>query len=56
MSSALKKADGVKDVQINTNKATATIVYDDTKTNVEVLSKVLADRGFPPKGKPKFLK
>jgi len=50
------KADGVKDVQIDTNKATATIIYDDTKINVEALSKVLKDRGFPPKGKPKFLK
>ena len=50
------KADGVKDVQIDTNMATATIIYDDTKTNVEALSKVLKDKGFPPKGKPKFLK
>ncbi len=50
------KADGVKDVQIDTNKAVATIIYDNTKTNVEALSKVLKDKGFPPKGKPKFLK
>ena len=50
------KADGVKDVQIDTNMAKATIIYDDTKTNVEALSKVLKDKGFPPKGKPKFLK
>ena len=50
------KADGVKDVQINTNKSTATIVYDDTKTNVDALSKVLKEKGFPPKGKPRFLK
>jgi copper chaperone CopZ len=50
------KTEGVKDVQINTDKATATIVYDDTKTNVEAMSQVLNDKGFPPKGKPKYLK
>ncbi len=49
------KIDGVKDVQINMDKATATIVYEDTKTSAEALSKVLKDKGFPPKGKPKYL-
>ncbi|HOD34994.1 MAG TPA: cation transporter [Syntrophales bacterium] len=56
MSSALKKMDGVKDVRINMEKATATIVYDDTKTAVEAMAQVLKDRGFPPKGNPTYLK
>jgi mercuric ion binding protein len=56
VSSALKKVDGVKDVKIDTKRATATIVYDDAKTNVDALSKVLEDKGFPPKGKPRFMK
>jgi copper chaperone CopZ len=56
VSSALKKVDGVKDVKINMDKATATIVYDDEKTDAKALAKVLKDRGFPPEGKPKFLK
>jgi copper chaperone CopZ len=56
VSSALKKVDGVKDVKISMEKAVATIVYDDEKTDANALAEVLKDRGFPPKGKPKFLK
>jgi copper chaperone CopZ len=35
---------------------TATVTFNDEKTNIETIKKALADGGFPVKGKPQLLK
>lgn len=43
---AFKKAKGIESVEIDRNEKTITITYDDTKTNLEKLEKVLTKAGF----------
>lgn len=42
----LKKAKGVKTVEVDRNEKSVTITYDDSKTNLEKLEKVLTKAGF----------
>jgi copper chaperone CopZ len=48
---ALLKVSGVKDVQVVESKAgspaAATVIFDDAVTNIDVLSAVTTDAGFP---------
>ncbi len=43
---ALKKADGVDEVNILFNASKAKINFDENKTDVEKLSKIIKDLGF----------
>ncbi len=43
---ALKKTDGVDEVNILFNASKAKINFDETKTDVEKLSKIIQDLGF----------
>jgi hypothetical protein len=40
----------------DTTNHTATVWFDDAKTNVAAIEKALAKGGFPTKGKAEFLK
>jgi len=44
---AVKKIDGVKDVQVNYEGKTATVVYDDARTTTDAIAKAMNDAGFP---------
>ncbi len=44
---ALNKVAGVEKVDINSEKREAAVTYDDTKTNVEALTKATKDAGYP---------
>jgi copper chaperone CopZ len=43
-------------VDSNAVNQSATITFDDTKTNVEAIKKALARAGYPPLGNPEVLK
>ncbi|WP_019227917.1 heavy-metal-associated domain-containing protein [Sedimentibacter sp. B4] len=43
---ALKKTDGVNEVNILFNASKAKISFDETKTDVEKLSRIIQDLGF----------
>lgn len=44
---ALKKVPGVVEATVNLESKTATVKYDSTKVNVDVLTKATADAGYP---------
>lgn len=44
---AVKKIGGVKDVQVNYERKTATVVYDDARTTAEAIAAAMNDAGFP---------
>ncbi len=45
----VKKIDGVKDVQVNYERKTATVVYDDARTTADAIATAMNDAGFPAK-------
>jgi periplasmic mercuric ion binding protein len=44
---ALSRVEGVTAVQASSETKTATVTFDDTKTNIEALIKATADAGYP---------
>ena len=44
---SLTKIDGVTKADVSLKKAEAEVIFDDAKTNVEVLLKATAAAGFP---------
>lgn len=44
---ALKKVDGVKNIEVSLQTRLAKVVFDDSKTNVEALTDATFDAGFP---------
>jgi periplasmic mercuric ion binding protein len=44
---AVKKIRGVKDVRVNYDRKTATVVYDDARTTSDAIAAVMNDAGFP---------
>ena len=44
---ALTRVDGVSKAEVNFDKRQAVVTYDDTKTDVETLTKATADAGYP---------
>ena len=44
---ALTRVDGVTKAEVNFDKRQAVVTFDDTKTNVETLTKATADAGYP---------
>jgi mercuric ion binding protein len=47
LKAALTKVPGVASIKSDLAKRQTTVVYDDAKTNIAVLSKATADAGFP---------
>lgn len=54
--SILKGVDGVSNFETDTKNNTATVWFDDEKTDVSAIKKALADGGFPVEGEAQFLK
>jgi len=48
--------DGVSNFTTDTKNHCVTVWFDDEKTDVSAIEKVLVDGGFPVKGKAQFLK
>lgn len=46
----------MKEYQVNQFTHTAVVTFDDEKTNLETIVKVLTDDGFPPSGQPELVK
>jgi mercuric ion binding protein len=46
--SALKKVDGVNDAQINLEKRTAVVHYDERNVSLDALARAIKDAGFKP--------
>lgn len=44
---AVKKIDGVKDVQVKYERKTATVVFDDARTATDAIARAMNDAGFP---------
>ena len=44
---AISKVDGVSKVDVNFEKRVAIVTFDNSKTNVQKLSKATADAGYP---------
>lgn len=44
---SLQKADGVQNITISEENKTAKIIFDDQKTNIEQLIKIIANVGYP---------
>jgi len=44
---ALEKVDGVKQADVDYKTKSAVVIYDDQKTNVDLLAKATQDAGFP---------
>ena len=44
---ALSRVDGVRDVSVSFETKQATVVFDDTKATLDVLTRATADVGFP---------
>lgn len=44
---ALEKVDGVKQINVDFDKKTATVSFDADKTNPSMLTKAATDAGFP---------
>lgn len=53
--SILKGVNGVADYETDTKNNTATVRFDDEKTDVAAIKKALADGGFPVEGEAQFL-
>jgi mercuric ion binding protein len=49
---ALTKVEGVSAVEVNFDRKEAVVTFDDTKTNVEVLTKATLEAGYPSTVKP----
>lgn len=49
---ALTKVDGVQNVEVSYEKLSAIVTFDDTRTNVEVLTKATENAGYPSTVKP----
>ena len=47
VTTALKKVDGVKDIKISLADKSATVTYDDAKTNLEAVTDATFAAGFP---------
>ncbi len=47
VTTALKKVDGVKNVEVSLQTSLAKVIFDDSKTNVEALRNATFDAGFP---------
>lgn len=54
--SILNDIDGVLKVATDPEKHTATVTFDDTKSNLEAIKKALADGGFPVEGETEIIK
>ena len=54
--SILKDVEGVSNFETDTKNHTATVWFDDEKTDVSAIEKALADGGFPAEGEAQFLK
>jgi copper chaperone CopZ len=52
----ISRIEGVKSVEANPIAQTATVVYDDTKTNPQVFVDALTREGQSVLGEPKFIK
>ena len=48
--------DGFPNFETDTKNHTATVWFDDEKTDVSAIEKALADGGFPAEGEVQFLK
>jgi hypothetical protein len=46
----------VKEHQVNQFNHLAIVTFDDEKTSLETIVKVLTDDGFPPSGQPEWVK
>jgi len=44
---ALSRVPGVTEVSVNLEKKQATVLFDDSKTNVQALTKATGDAGYP---------
>lgn len=44
---ALSQVAGVSDAKVNFDKREATVVFDDSKTNLEALARATKDAGYP---------
>lgn len=44
---ALKRVPGVKTIKIDEDKKVVTVAFDDTQTNVNALTKVTTNAGYP---------
>lgn len=44
---ALDKVDAVTKVEVNLEKRTAVVTFDDTRTNLEALTRATGDAGYP---------
>jgi len=44
---ALGKVDGVTKTEVNFEKRAAVVTFDDTRTNLEVLTRATGDAGYP---------
>lgn len=49
---ALSKVPGVEKTEVSFEKKEAVVTFDDSKTNVEVLTKATKDAGYPSTVKP----
>ena len=56
VSSILNGIDGVSKVVTDPEKHTATVRFDDSKSNPAAIKKALADGGFPVEGEPEIIK
>jgi copper chaperone len=52
----LKKVDGVKSADPDYEYHKVTVVFDDSKTNLDALKEALKKAGFPPEGEPKTVR
>jgi mercuric ion binding protein len=43
----LQKVDGVKEVETNYSNRTATVIFDDSKTNQDLLMQATKNQGYP---------
>jgi mercuric ion binding protein len=46
---ALGKVDGVTKTEVNLEKRAAVVTFDDTRTNLEALTRATGDAGYPSK-------
>ena len=52
----LNDIDGVSKVATDPENHTATVTFDDKKSNLEAIKKALTDGGFPVEGEPEIIK
>ncbi|HNP63595.1 MAG TPA: cation transporter [Woeseiaceae bacterium] len=44
---AMKRVDGVRDVKVDFDSKTATVIFDDSRTSVEKIAEASTNVGFP---------